>query len=242
MTDEKNGFASYTAEHHALLFGLIAKSAHETFGAAAEPVLTEAVVRYGNQRGRRMRLRAERDGLPICMAAYLLYREYRLAPGQFCSDTSWNERGDMRDSAVKCPWAETWHRYGLAGYAAVYCRHIDAALGRGFGEHIRIETRSNLTDGAPHCEIWFRDAARTEGVSPAGLDLDRRARLPWEYHLAHLYTVCADTLEESVGQAKAREVLDRASGWYCQATGDEAGTSFLDLCGLDFDTIGNDRQ
>ena len=229
----------YTAEDHALLFGAIAMTVCDTLGERAEPILKETVIRYGTQRGRRMRLRAEKDGLPICMATYLLYREYQLQPGQFCSKTAWNDQGDMHDCAVKCPWAETWGRYGLSQYAAVYCRNVDAALGRGFDETVVIEAKANLTEGAPNCDIWFRGAAKRQSVSAEGLDLDRRARLPWKYHLAHVYRVFSDTLQEFVGAEVAGQILKRSCSCFTELSHHKDPCAFLDLADMDFESIGD---
>ncbi|MGN8875991.1 L-2-amino-thiazoline-4-carboxylic acid hydrolase [Pseudoflavonifractor sp. HCP28S3_F10] len=230
---------AYTAEDHALLFGVIAKTVCDTLGESAAPLLKEAVIRYGTQRGKRMRLRAEKDGLPICMATYLLYREYQLRPGQFCSTKGWNDQGDMQDCAFKCPWAETWERYGLSRYTSVYCRNIDPALGRGFDESVVIDSKANLTDGAPHCDIWFRGAAQTEGVSAEGLDLDRRARLPWDYHLAHVYRVFSDTLQELVGGELADQILERSCTCFAQHTQHKNPCAFLSLTDMNFESIGD---
>lgn len=145
----------------------------------------------------------------------------------------------MQDCAVKCPWAETWKAYDLCQYGAVYCRNIDAALGRGFDEAVVIESKANLTEGAPHCDIWFRGAAHHQSGDTARLNLDQRARLPWVYHLAHLYRVFSDTLEERAGGEQTRTILDCARDDFQQITQKENSCGFLELCGLDFDGIGD---
>ena len=234
-----SNYPNYAAEDHAFLFGALAKATYDVLGDQAEPIVKDAVVRYGHQRGRRMRKRAERDGLPICMATYLLYREYQLRPGQFCSTTAWNDQGDMQDCATKCPWAETWKRYNLSMYAAVYCRNIDAALAKGFDESAIIESKANLTDGAPCCDLWFRGAAYQRQENLEHLELDRRARLPWVYHLAHIYRVFSDTLTEEISAQQAESILECARKSYQQFCRHDDALAFLKLLSLDFDSIGD---
>lgn len=52
-----------SASHHAILFAFIAKETISTFGEKGKEALTKGVIRYGNQRGRRMALRALADGI-----------------------------------------------------------------------------------------------------------------------------------------------------------------------------------
>jgi hypothetical protein len=229
----------YEAQHHAVLFGTIAKPVVESYPDAAEKILRNAVILYGNQRGQRMRQRAIADGLPICTGVYQLYREYVIKAGEFRSEKTWNDDGDLLDRAWKCPWSTAWREHDLSRYAGVYCRHIDAALGRGFGDNIIIEGVHNMTDGAEQCEIWFRGEKSQDALFQNKLDElkkgePQRKQKPWEYHLAHIYSACRAILTESLGSLEAENVLQKAVLHFESLFGKGSSEQFLKLTSLDF--------
>lgn len=71
----------YTAEHHALLLGLFGRTLEERYGEYGLDVLANGIIRYGHQRGRRMRERAVRDGRRLDYETFLAYGELRISSG-----------------------------------------------------------------------------------------------------------------------------------------------------------------
>ncbi len=66
---------AFTPTHHALMMGWISQAVVEAVGEEeGERIIRKAVVKYGNQRGRRMAMRAEANGHPRTFANYVLLR------------------------------------------------------------------------------------------------------------------------------------------------------------------------
>ena len=229
----------YGAEHHAVLFGYIAKTVYESKADLADDILSKAVILYGNQRGQRMRQRAIQDGLPICTGVYQLYREYGLKTGEFRSEKHWNDDGDLLDCAWQCPWTTAWRKHDLNHFAGVYCRHIDSALGKGFGENIIIECVHNMTDGAKQCEIWFRGERQQDESFQKTLDElkkkdMRHKQKSWKYHLAHIYSTCKKVMVECLSSKEAEKLLNKAIVEFEMLYGEGSSEEFLKLQALDF--------
>ncbi len=73
MTDI-NPPQTLTATHHAMLFALMARAVvRDTAEKSGEMVMRKAVRAYGEQRGRRMALRARANGHALSMANFLAY-------------------------------------------------------------------------------------------------------------------------------------------------------------------------
>src|SRR5512137_1151344 len=78
---EQSKFNEY---QHALLFGWIARAIVERAGEErGVSIIRKAIRRYGEQRGRRMALRAQANNHTLSMANYIGYSEYRPTPGEF---------------------------------------------------------------------------------------------------------------------------------------------------------------
>jgi hypothetical protein len=191
-----------TEKHHALLFGLLARNVIEAGGEAdGEAIVLEAVRRYGEQRGWRMRLRVLRDGAPLNLTSYLAYKEWRPATSEASAKTV-EQVGDVISTVSACPWANAWSEAGLLRYGRLYCLEIDRALGRGFDPETDLEVRKTLTNDREPCQFVFRQAAIPgEGEIPA-----RDPSMPWDYHCAHLYKTMRELLSERMGEEGLRLV------------------------------------
>src|SRR5512135_987248 len=109
----------FTEVHHALLFGWIGRAVIETAGEeAGVKILRIAIRQYGQERGRRMALRARAGGLALNLAAYFAYGEWKASPPEAlpegCSDwtqqAQWLEKTPQhsRERVTRCPWHEAW--------------------------------------------------------------------------------------------------------------------------------------
>jgi hypothetical protein len=68
--------SAFSPTHHALLFAWMSLEIIRRAGAdEGECIVRSAVQRYGEQRGRRMALRAQANGHPLTMTHYLAYGE-----------------------------------------------------------------------------------------------------------------------------------------------------------------------
>ena len=66
----------FTAQHHALLFTSISREVINNIGEKnGEKLIRKAVRKYGQQRGKRMALRAKKNGHDLTVANYFAYGE-----------------------------------------------------------------------------------------------------------------------------------------------------------------------
>jgi hypothetical protein len=233
---ESKARESFTAEHHALLFAWIARELIARVGeSAAAPVLREATRLYGEQRGRRMALRAQRDGQPLSMATYLSYREWQ-APAGAMQQTGVPWRADLRTQVRRCCWATTWEQEGLIEVGKYYCQEIDEALVRGFNPSLIIEVKGTRTNGSRACQIIYRGAFEGTLVHEENQREQEKRILPWSYHTAHLYSALSAVLQREMGSAGTAAVqagLDAFAARFGRAMADVVSAD----AGADFDAL-----
>ena len=74
--DRKEIAEQFYMEEHAVLYALLVKAARELYGDKGELANVEGTIQYGRERGRRMALRALKDGEDLSPKNYLLYSEW----------------------------------------------------------------------------------------------------------------------------------------------------------------------
>ena len=227
-----------SASHHAMLFAYVSEETVRAFGEAGEQALVEAVRRYGYQRGRRMGMRADLDGIARNALSYVLYSEWECFPGQV-------ERVDSQDHGrfclqyCRCPWYTEWSSAGMMEYGKYYCGHVDKAILEGFGAK-RGHLASCRIDGAETCDLLFEGPCCTqeayEQLSAWKFLLGHQAIMPWEYHVGHLYQALRNAIERRFA-ADGTRALRRALKRYVQQFGQTAGDLVLQYAELDFDVL-----
>jgi hypothetical protein len=221
-----------TEKHHALLFGLLARHVIEAAGEfTGESNILKAVMRYGEQRGRRMRLRVLRDGAPLNLTSYLAYKEWRPVTAEGRGQAV-EQSGDVISTVSACPWANTWNEMGLLQYGRLYCQEIDLALARGFDPQAVLDVRKTLTNDHEPCVFVFHQAAL-----PGEADVPvQDSAMPWGFHCAHLYKTTREVLDEQMGEEGlrlARAALDEFS----QIVGEEPVHRILEIQEMDFNQL-----
>jgi hypothetical protein len=231
----------FTAAHHAVLFALLSRSAVTHLGIEnGEKVIRQAVRRYGEQRGRRMALRAQRDGEQLSMLNYMAYGEWRVEPGE-SAQRSAEIVPHVRSFVDRCPWNQAWVESDLLQYGRLYCLEIDQALVRGFNPALRLDVLSTLSNDGHPCEFVFYGANLTPENS-ALLDQKKSANqqngavLPWEYHAGHLYAAVKFTLA-AVQVEDGDSILQVALAEFARRYGDEAVQAVLSYQLVDFNTL-----
>ncbi len=201
--------------HHAYLCGSYYDVFQRCCGENAVPAFIKATELYGEQRGHRMALRALRDGNELTYGAYFHYAEWQATPGFACIERT-TENGVMLSENFRCPWHTMLGEMGLSECGAVYCRHIDASLVRGFNPALRFEIRSTLHTSTS-CRLYFHVGTDRREVS----DHEEQLVYPMEYHCAHLFWTFFYVAEAVFGKRTAeeirREVLRRFAEHYSQA-------------------------
>ena len=203
-----------TARDHALLFAFISKSViQETGTEKGEPVIQEAVREYGRQRGKRMALRAKKNGHGLTMDNYFAYGEWAV-PKNEMSFKFVEKTPHARMQIYRCPWHETWKDKGLLEYGKYFCQEIDEALVHGFNPDLVIRVNSTRTNGGEVCDFVFRDAGLSF-FKFLGLAFKKKVRpgknavMPWEYHCGHLYKTMGQVIRRDLGE-KADTVMANA--------------------------------
>jgi hypothetical protein len=231
----------FTAEHHALLFAWLVR---EIIGRAGErnasPVIRGAVRRYGMQRGRRMALRARRNGHDLSMLNYLVYGEWKAGKGEMVTNIA-EKKPAVRAVVPRCPWHTAWKEQDLMPFGRYYCLDVDTALVRGFNPELKLELGAIKPDGAAECDFLFHGAA----LGPAGMARflyrklvmpGKSARMPWDYHAGHLCRTMGDELVAEFG-VMGREAVDAALAEFARRYGEEAAAAVRGYGDTDFDRL-----
>lgn len=208
---KKDEQQSSTEVHHALLFAWIGKAVVEQAGEqTGEAVLRTAIRQYGEERGRRMALRAQANRHPLTMANYFAYGEYEISPGEM--DLKITRRSPHARLCIsKCPWHTAWREDGLLALGRLYCLEIDQALVRGFNPALQLDVKATRTSGAAECEFIYHDADPTlpnllllryrKAVRPGA-----KAVMGWDYHVGHLFTTLEKIIVQELGEEGQRAI------------------------------------
>ena len=231
----------FSESTHAVLFALIARQVITRYGEGKGlPALRKAIRRYGEQRGRRMALRARANGDELNMANYMCYGEWR-----YVTDGSQmeqlEEQADIRMTVQRCPWELAWKEAGLLPYGRFYCQEIDAALLHGFNPELRIEVKQTLSNDEAPCEFVYHQAVLEPGHTLAFLRdksalLESQRLMPWEYHCGHLYQACSLVMGEQFGPS-GRVTVQNALAEFALRYGGEAAGSVAEYLKTDFNIL-----
>jgi hypothetical protein len=231
----------FSESSHALLFALIARQVFTRYGEAKGlPALRKAIRRYGEQRGRRMALRARANGDELTMTNYMVYGEWR-----YVSDGGQQQRvedqADIRMTVDRCPWQAAWNEAGLLPYGRYYCQEIDAALLHGFNPSLSIEVNQTLSNDGLPCEMIYRQAVLEPGhtleyIAEKSTRLEAQRIMPWEYHCGHLYQACSLVMGEEFGPG-GRVTVQNALAEFALRYGGQAAGTVAGYLKTDFDRL-----
>ena len=227
-----------SASHHAMLFAYLAKEAIDTFGPSGERAVTAGVNRYGEQRGHRMALRTLADGNPLDVENYLIYGEWEAFPGQMdLRFPCYAPEVSMQN--YRCPWHTEWSKRGLEEYGRFYCRDVDAALARGYNG-MKLKLLGSRMQGDACCDFIFLGcsvpAERMEVFSRKRAQIGSKAKMPWEYHVGHLYRTMREAIVDAFG-VEGETAVARAVEQYREEYGDDAHALVLEYADIDYDAM-----
>jgi hypothetical protein len=224
-----------------MLFGWMARAVIQRVGEEkGEVVVRQAVRRYGEQRGRRMALRAEANGHPRSMTNYIVYGEWA-ASEPVAEQKVLTKSPDARVQVLKCPWHRAWKAHDLMPYGRLYCMEVDEALVRGFNPDLRLDVNGTLSGGDDCCEFVFYGAKlnllNTLGVAyKKAVKPGKTAVMPWEYHIGHLYKTVSEVATEELGDL-GHEAAEEAMAAFAAAYGKDAAGRILAFRDMDFDQL-----
>ena len=235
--DQQDGF---TEIHHALLYAWIAKAVIERVGEQrGEAIIRKATRQYGEERGRRMALRAQANKHVLSMVNYIGYGEYKII-GEFKLNII--ERSpNARIRIPKCPWHTTWKENGLLSFGRLYCLDIDPALVRGYNPELRVDVNATLPNGATQCEFVYYNADVTilnylliqyRKVFRPGA----KAVMPWDYHVGHLFSTLEKVTVEELGQV-GKEAIETGLTEFAERYGEQAMQKVVTSRSKDFQSV-----
>ncbi len=236
----KDQLAGFTEVHHALLYAWMVQAVFERVGEErGEAVIRKATRRYGEERGRRMALRAQADKHALSMLNYIGYGEYKIT-GEIVFKLI--ERSpDARMRVSKCPWHDTWKANGLLPFGRLYCLEIDPALVRGFNPELRVDVNATLPNGAAQCEFVYYDANLT--IPNYLLIQYRRAISPgakvvksWDYHVGHLFRTLEKVAVEELGQV-GQEAIQTGLAEFAERYGEQAMQRVVASRSKDYESV-----
>ncbi len=192
-----------TIEHHAVMYGYLAKEAM-AFGTAGRCALAKATVQYGKERGKRMAESAKKEGIECTMPAYSVFKEWRpTAAGQMILGDS-VKSPEFVTTVKRCEWVESWKRHGLLEYGNYYCRYVDQAIVKGFNKELNLEIAGLQSLGDPMC-IFNWGYERTDTVEAELAKMRKKAGdtyvQDFAFHTAHLYATIIKVLAGELGES-----------------------------------------
>ncbi len=233
--------AKFTAEHHALLFAWMVRELVNRVGEEkASPVIRKAVRAYGNQRGKRMALRAALNGHALSMLNYIVYGEWKAGKGEMITNII-EKKPHVRATVPRCPWYTAWERHNLTPYGRYYCLDVDRALVYGFNPELKLDIPNTKPEGAAECEFVFNGASLGAGGMLALLFRKlvrpgKSALMPWDYHTAHVYRALRDVFVEELGDV-GRSAVEGALEVFARHYGGGAADAVRELATMDFGAL-----
>ena len=227
-----------SASHHAMLFAYLAKRTIDAFGEAGKAAVTAGVRHYGEQRGRRRALRTQADGNPLDVENYLVYGEWEAFPGQM--DLRFPQYApEVHMENHCCPWYTEWSKRGLLEYGSYYCKDVDAALARGYNG-MELKLLANRTLGDEFCDFIFDGCGvpteRMEAFAEKRNKIGGKAKMPWEYHVGHLYSAMRQAIVSAFGK-DGENAVALAMEDYKEEYGKAAHDLVLEYADIDYDAM-----
>ena len=239
--NKKDARKGFTAESHAMLFAWIAKKAIDNVGEnKAAPAIRKAVIRYGEQRGQRMAIRAMANHHALDMLGYIAYGEWKAGQGEMRMLIS-KEVPNLRVKVPKCSWFTAWQDTGLTQYGKYYCQDIDVAVIHGFNPELKLEVGDIKPEGKLECDMLFHNARLGPSETLTMLirkvfKPGRTAVMPWDYHTGHIYKTMKEVLVKELG-AMGEEVVNRAMAEFSNRYGADAAQIVKEYQDVDFDVL-----
>jgi hypothetical protein len=175
---------------------------------------------YGRRRGRRMAMRALRDGNPLDMTSYFAYGELLSTEGAYKGYYTASP-GMVHEHQDGCPWATEFHA-SCFQCGVEYCREIDNSVIRGFNPNLEFSCPQNM-HLTPACDFYYGGAEITPDFMetyasrvPAGSVTKREMA----YHCADVYQMfCHITTQvlPTEGEGIVAEVRAQLSQKYGEA-------------------------
>lgn len=157
----------------------------DSYGENGKKAFIQAAQTYGEERGKRMAMRAIHDKKPLDFNTYFTYGEYAVTPEFFDVDM-WCEKGVVNEKVTRCPWADIFLHRKLRECGVVYCKEIDKAIVRGFNPELEMKTVSTQHYESCCRFYFYHEAVRKDTLEQ---EEQKNAVMPLSYHCVHVFHV-----------------------------------------------------
>ena len=232
--------STYTVTHHGLLIGLYGKTLEEHLREYGLDIFANAIMRYAHERGQRMRKRAVRDGRRLDHETFLSYGELQIPSSP--EDYSIGSESPVYTLCChRCTWQESWARYGLERYGALYCRYVDLHLIQGFHPDLAMITRSALGLGGSCCTFSYVGYCQTpksrQRIAAVKKELAGQYMKDFLYHCGHLVNSFHTCISDILGEETASLITRRTACDFDTYTKDGYSKDILAEAQQDFSEI-----
>ncbi len=213
----------------------------DTFGDRGREAFLFAARIYGENRGRRMAMRAIRDGKPLDLSSYLQYKEW-------VSTEYMRDRGDANQASsslsdniyvkkvTRCPWNLQFTEMGETELGNLYCQVIDTSIAAGFSRSFTYQVPQNLNQGVP-----CRHVVENAGISALPDGIRKEYLKPFDYHCADLHFAFRRTVQSVFGE-EGMTVTKQVEQDFREKCGEEMLLYLLSFAGTDFQTIPEEHE
>ncbi len=220
--------------HHAGILSAYFLALKGNFGNVGLAIFKKAEQFYGERRGRRMALRALRDGKQLNYAAYFEYGELISTKGAIDVEFDVGE-GRVDECVIRCPWASEFRRLDCTECGEFYCKEIDAAVVRGFNPYLKYELVGNLYQNGC-CRFIFQDDSIFPGLFQ-NLNPPTDAKRDFNFHCADVYQAYVHTVRSVMNQHHCRVIMEEVKGYLDKVYGQDLLSQIDNMLNYDFEII-----
>lgn len=138
-------------------------------------------------------------------------------------------------------WQESWARYGLECYGALYCRYVDLHLIQGFHPDLAMITRSALGLGDICCTFSYVGYCQTpksrQRIAAVKKELAGQYTKDFLYHCGHLVNSFHTCISDILGEETASLITRRTACDFDTYTKDGYSKDILAEAQQDFSEI-----
>ena len=136
-----------------LMYYAFAKEMVDSFGDEGEKALRRSIRNYGKMRGRRLRRRHEKQGLPINLRS--LFEHYDMPAHQDTEKTrTVFEDDELVSFTYACPYERMWRAKSGTKLGLIYCENFHHAMWQTYRPDLKVEMPEILTKDDPHCKFF----------------------------------------------------------------------------------------
>jgi hypothetical protein len=133
----------------AMLYYFLSSEVVEKFGAVGEGVIRQAVHKYGDARGLKIREEVLAQGLPLTVENLSKFYDLPL-PLAWVSEKIRVEENCLEKKVTYCPFAEEWKRLKGEKLGLIYCEQ-DLRMRKGYNPELDLQQFTNVLKNDPHC-------------------------------------------------------------------------------------------